>query len=36
MGRIGLEMAKRAQGFDMPILYYDVFRRPEAWSVNTT
>ena len=29
MGRIGLEMAKRAQGFDMPILYYDVFRRPE-------
>ena len=29
MGRIGLEMAKRAQGFDMPILYYDVFRRSE-------
>ena len=29
MGRIGLEMAKRAQGFDMPILYYDVYRRPE-------
>ena len=29
MGRIGLEMAKRAQGFDMPILYYDIYRRPE-------
>ena len=29
MGRIGLEMAKRAQGFDMPILYYDVYRRSE-------
>ena len=29
MGRIGLEMAKRARGFDMPIIYYDVFRRPE-------
>ena len=29
MGRIGLEMAKRAQGFDMTILYYDVFRRSE-------
>ena len=29
MGRIGLEMAKRARGFDMPILYYDVFRRSE-------
>ncbi len=29
MGRIGLEMAKRAQGFDMPILYHDVYRRPE-------
>ncbi len=29
MGRIGLEMAKRAQGFDMPIIYYDVYRRPE-------
>ena len=28
MGRIGLEMAKRAQGFGMPILYYDVVRRP--------
>jgi glyoxylate reductase len=27
LGRIGLEMAKRAQGFDMRVLYYDVFRR---------
>lgn len=27
MGRIGLEMAKRAKGFDMPILYNDVIRR---------
>ena len=29
MGRIGLEMAKRAQGFDMSILYHDVVRQPE-------
>ncbi|MQF69029.1 D-glycerate dehydrogenase [SAR202 cluster bacterium AD-804-J14_MRT_500m] len=29
MGRIGLEMAKRAKGFDMPILYNDVVRRSE-------
>jgi glyoxylate reductase len=29
MGRIGLEMAKRARGFEMPIIYYDVFRRSE-------
>lgn len=29
MGRIGLEMAKRAQGFEMPILYNDVIRRPK-------
>ena len=28
MGRIGLEMAKRAQGFGMTILYHDVVRRP--------
>ncbi len=28
MGRIGLEMAKRAQGFDMPVVYHDVVRRP--------
>ncbi len=27
LGRIGQEMAKRGTGFDMPILYYDVFRR---------
>ena len=27
MGRIGIEMAKRARGFDMNILYYDVNRR---------
>ena len=26
-GRIGLEIAKRAQGFNMKILYYDVVRR---------
>ncbi|MFC1915636.1 2-hydroxyacid dehydrogenase [Chloroflexota bacterium] len=26
-GRIGLEMAKRARGFNMKILYYDVVRR---------
>ena len=26
-GRIGTEMAKRARGFDMKILYYDVVRR---------
>jgi len=26
-GRIGMEMAKRAQGFDMKILYHDVMRR---------
>lgn len=28
MGRIGLEMAKRAHGFGMTILYHDVVRRP--------
>jgi glyoxylate reductase len=27
MGRIGIEFAKRARGFDMRVLYYDVFRR---------
>jgi glyoxylate reductase len=27
MGRIGSEFAKRAHGFDMQVLYYDVFRR---------
>jgi len=26
-GRIGMEMAKRAQGFNMKVLYYDVVRR---------
>jgi glyoxylate reductase len=26
-GRIGMEMAKRARGFDMKVLYYDVVRR---------
>jgi len=29
MGRIGAEMAKRARGFSMRILYYDPLRRPE-------
>jgi glyoxylate reductase len=27
MGRIGIEFAKRARGFDMQVLYYDVYRR---------
>jgi len=26
-GRIGMEMAKRAKGFDMPVIYYDLVRR---------
>lgn len=26
-GRIGMEMAKRARGFDMKVIYYDVVRR---------
>jgi len=30
LGRIGYAVAKRARGFDMKILYYDVVRRPEA------
>ena len=30
LGRIGLEMAKRATGFDMKILYCDVVRREDA------
>ncbi len=30
MGSIGLEMAKRARGFDMRILYYSRTRKPEA------
>jgi glyoxylate reductase len=29
MGRIGKEMAKRAGGFDMKVLYYDEFKQPE-------
>ena len=29
-GRIGQAMTKRAQGFDMPILYHDLQRFPEA------
>ncbi|HEX8996239.1 MAG TPA: D-glycerate dehydrogenase [Ktedonobacterales bacterium] len=30
LGRIGLEMAKRAAGFDMRVLYYDVYRREDV------
>lgn len=29
LGRIGLEMAKRARGFDMKVLYYSARRQPE-------
>lgn len=29
MGRIGQEMAKRARGFDMTILYHDTYRRED-------
>ena len=29
-GKIGKEVAKRAQGLDMEVIYYDVFRAPEA------
>lgn len=29
MGRIGREMAKRAGGFDMKVIYYDEFPQPE-------
>ena len=32
LGRIGAEMAKRARGFDMRVLYYDVIRRPDLES----
>jgi glyoxylate reductase len=32
LGRIGAEMAKRARGFDMEVLYYDVIRRPDLES----
>ena len=30
MGNIGMEMAKRARGFDMKVLYYSRTRKPEA------
>jgi glyoxylate reductase len=30
LGRIGAEVAKRAKGFDMEVLYYDLQRRSEA------
>ncbi len=39
LGRIGLGMAKRASGFDMRVLYYDVVRREdveEEYSVEYT
>jgi len=29
LGRIGAEVAKRARGFDMKIIYYDTVRRPD-------
>ncbi|HEX6798921.1 MAG TPA: D-glycerate dehydrogenase [Ktedonobacterales bacterium] len=29
LGRIGAEMAKRARGFEMRVVYYDVFRRED-------
>lgn len=29
LGRIGAEMARRAKGFDMRVLYYDVYRRED-------
>ncbi|MHB1416936.1 MAG: 2-hydroxyacid dehydrogenase [Chloroflexota bacterium] len=29
LGRIGIEVAKRAKGFDMRIVYYDVYRRED-------
>jgi len=29
-GKIGKEVAKRAQGLDMEVIYYDVYRAPEA------
>jgi lactate dehydrogenase-like 2-hydroxyacid dehydrogenase len=30
LGRIGIEMAKRAKGFDMDVQYYDAFRNEKA------
>jgi glyoxylate reductase len=32
LGRIGAEMAKRARGFDMQVMYYDVVRRADLES----
>lgn len=32
MGRIGYEVARRATGFDMKIIYYDINRRPDLES----
>jgi glyoxylate reductase len=29
MGRIGVEVAKRAQGFDVDVIYHDVYRRED-------
>ena len=29
MGRIGVEVAKRAQGFDVDVVYHDVYRRED-------
>jgi glyoxylate reductase len=29
LGRIGIEVAKRAQGFDVDVVYYDVYRRED-------
>jgi glyoxylate reductase len=29
LGRIGVEVAKRAQGFDLNVVYYDVYRRED-------
>jgi len=29
LGRIGCAIAKRAKGFDMQVLYYDIIRRPD-------
>ncbi len=30
LGRIGIEVVKRSKGFDMDVIYYDVFRNKEA------
>src|SRR5579884_1792263 len=34
LGRIGTEMAKRARGFDMRVIYYDVIRRQDLEAAN--